>query len=97
MIANAVWHSAGWSMTVPAVKVAAARSMFLLRKRPRYRLTHLSTGAYRTVITDFSSGEDESHHKKNACRILRQVVIFGNVLAAFLGFAAYRLKTGNFG
>jgi hypothetical protein len=30
-------------------------------------------------------------------RMLRQVVIFGIVLAAFLGFAAYRLETGNFG
>jgi len=30
-------------------------------------------------------------------RMIRQVVIFGIVLPAFLGFTVYRLKTGNFG
>lgn len=30
-------------------------------------------------------------------RIIRQIVIFGIVLIAFLSFAAYRLMTGNFG
>ncbi len=30
-------------------------------------------------------------------RMIRQVVIFGIVLPAFLDFTVYRLKTGNFG
>jgi len=60
--------------------------------------TRSSAAVYQAPIRKLHQpGEKTLSPQEKRLRVIRQIVIFGIVLIAFLGFAAYRIKTGNFG